>query len=139
MLGCKYDAAQVIESVHNYIDFDRFILHKGAISAAAGELCVVALNMSEGVLLCKGRGAEDWNYSCAHEAGRALSRTEAGRLKMSKFKDAMSGVYSSSVIKACLDEAPEAYKDSKMIIGAIQETVEIIDQMKPVLNIKAVT
>ena len=30
--------------------------------------------MAEGVLLCKGKGNEDWNNSCAHGAGRQITR-----------------------------------------------------------------
>ena len=39
-LGCEFSRNKVIDTVHNYIDFDRMILRKGAISAEEGELCI---------------------------------------------------------------------------------------------------
>ena len=140
VLNVKYDDSQIIESVHNYIDFDDFIIRKGAISAQKDKVCIVSLNMRDGIILCKGKGEEDWNFSCAHGAGRNMSRTDCMRqLKMSQFEADMSGIYSSSILRETLDEAPRAYKDSKMIIDIIQQSVEIIEQLRPVLNIKAIT
>jgi tRNA-splicing ligase RtcB len=138
VLNLEYDEGQIIETIHNYIDFEDFIIRKGAIAARKDQLCIVSLNMKEGILLCKGKGNEDWNYSCAHGLGRTSSRAEAvKRLTMSQFEADMSGVYSSSVVRETLDEAPRAYKDSKMVIQLIEQSVEIIDQLRPILNIKA--
>ena len=39
----------------------------------------------------------------------------------------MEGVYTTSVNKTTLDEAPMAYKSLKDIIDVIQETVDVID------------
>jgi len=58
-------------------------------------------------------------------------------LKMSQFEADMSGIYSSSIVRETLDEAPRAYKDSGAIMRLIEQTVEIIEQLKPVLSIKA--
>ncbi len=139
-LGLKYDETQIIESVHNYIDFNDFIIRKGAISAYKDKLCIVSLNMRDGILLCKGKGEEDWNYSCAHGCGRHVSRKESMQtLKMSQFEADMSGIFSSSVVRECLDEAPRAYKDIGMIMGLIEQTVQIVEHLRPVLSIKATT
>lgn len=140
ILNVPYDSKNIIESVHNYIDFSDFIVRKGSISAHKDQLCIVSLNMRDGILLCKGKGNDDWNFSCAHGAGRALSRNKANNMiKMSKFQADMSGIYSSSVVKECKDEAPDAYKDSNKIIEIIEYTVEIVDRLTPILNIKATT
>ena len=56
---------------------------------------------------------------------------------MKDFIDSMKGIYSSSICKNTLDEAPQAYKDSKEIETLIEPTANIIDRLKPVLNIKA--
>lgn len=48
----------------------------------------------------------------------------------------MKGIYSTSVTQYTLDEAPEAYKDSKIIEEAIKPTAEILDRIKPVHNMK---
>ena len=49
----------------------------------------------------------------------------------------MKGIYTTSVSEATLDEAPMAYKSLEDIIGVIQESVDIIDVMKPIYNFKA--
>ena len=48
----------------------------------------------------------------------------------------MKDVVSTSVGKSTLDEAPQAYKDSKMIELAIAPTCTILDRVKPILNLK---
>ena len=49
----------------------------------------------------------------------------------------MKGIVSTSVGQSTLDEAPDAYKDAKMIEEAIEPTATILERVKPVLNIKA--
>jgi len=48
--------SRIIESIHNYIDMKDFIIRKGAISAHKDKLCLVALNMRDGILLVEARG-----------------------------------------------------------------------------------
>jgi tRNA-splicing ligase RtcB (3'-phosphate/5'-hydroxy nucleic acid ligase) len=139
-----FDPSKKIESIHNYIDFEDFIMRKGAISSKKDEICLIALNMAEGVLLCKGKGNEDWNYSCAHGAGRQMTREKAIKSRIPIEKRLIkilekNGVYSSaqSQIKLLVDEAPECYKESGLIVERIQPTVEIIDHLKPFINIKS--
>ena len=126
------------ETIHNYIDFDRMILRKGAVSAEKDEKLLIPINMRDGSLICVGKGNEDWNYSAPHGAGRLMSRTKARKtLKMAKFKEQMKGIYSTSVSKKTLDESPDAYKPVSEIIEAITDTVDIIDKLKPIYNFKA--
>ena len=88
----------VCDTIHNYIDFTRGIIRKGAVRAEAGETLVIPMNMRDGVLLCKGKGNPDWNYSAPHGAGRVLSRAQAKRqLDMAEFESQMEGIYSTSV------------------------------------------
>ena len=136
-MGVEYNKENLIETTHNYIDFKRFILRKGAISAEENEKCLISLNMRDGILLCKGKGNPDWNYSSAHGCGRIMSRGEARKLlRMKDFYKEMSEVYSSSICQETLDEAPMAYKDSEMIKKYIGDSVEILSQLKPIINIK---
>ena len=136
-----FNPEKKIESIHNYIDFDSLILRKGAISAQQGELCLIALNMAEGILLCEGKGNEDWNFSCAHGAGRKITREKAIKSKihiLKRLKKIMeeNGVYSGSILRILVDEAPECYKDSDIIIERIQPSIEIKEHLKPFINIK---
>jgi len=127
-----------IETIHNYVDFKRMILRKGAVSAEKGEQLLIPMNMRDGSLLCVGKGNEDWNYSAPHGAGRLMSRKKAKQvLDMSEFEKQMENVYSTSVVKGTLDEAPNAYKPMKEIINQIKDTVDIVDILKPIYNFKS--
>lgn len=136
-LNIIYDVDNAIESVHNYIDFQRMILRKGAISAEQDQLCIVSLNMRDGILICKGKGNPDWNYSCAHGCGRLMSRKEATQtFNMKKYKEIMKDVYSTCINKDTLDEIPLAYKSVSLIKNAITDSVDILEHLVPIINIK---
>lgn len=138
MSALDAEGEYVCDTVHNYIDFDRNIIRKGAVRAEADETLVIPMNMRDGVLLCRGKGNPDWNYSAPHGAGRVLARGQAKRqLDMEEFEQQMAGIYSSSVCPSTLDESPMAYKDMQTIIDCIGDTVEVIQTIKPILNIKA--
>jgi tRNA-splicing ligase RtcB (3'-phosphate/5'-hydroxy nucleic acid ligase) len=138
-LDMDFDCSRIIESVHNYIDFSVHppVLRKGAISAAAGEMCIVALNMRDGIILCRGRGNPEWNCSCAHGCGRIMSRSEARRrIKLKEFKKVMRDVVTTSVCENTLDESPQAYKDMNVIIDALAPTAEVVVRLCAVMNVK---
>ena len=120
------------------IDTDEMILRKGAIAAHDGELVLIPLNMRDGSVLARGRGNADWNYSAPHGAGRLLSRSAARReLSLDEYRAQMAGVYTTCVCASTLDEAPGAYKAREDIIDAIAESVDIIEELRPVYNFKA--
>ncbi len=136
-LGVEFKNENLVETIHNYIDFKRLILRKGAISAEKDELCIISLNMRDGVLLCKGKGNIEWNYSSAHGCGRIMSRRDAIQsFNMKDYKECMKDIYSSCINKDTLDEIPLAYKDVDFIKKAIGDSVSIIKQLKPIINIK---
>lgn len=127
-----------IESVHNYIDMESMILRKGAISAKYGEYCVIPMNMRDGVLICKGKGNEDWNCSAPHGAGRLYSRSKAKELfTVDEYAKSMEGIYTTCVSQDTLDEAPFVYKDMNEIMDCIKPTVKAIDRLVPIYNFKA--
>lgn len=131
-------AVEGFETIHNYIDMENKILRKGAISAQKGEKCLIPLNMRDGSLICIGKGNEDWNYSAPHGAGRLMSRAAAKEsITLTQYKEAMEGIYSSTINKSTIDEAPFAYKPIEDIIDNIGDTVEIVKQIKPIYNFKA--
>lgn len=131
-------ALSAFHTVHNYINSKEMILRKGAISAHKDELLLIPINMRDGSILAKGKGNPEWNYSAPHGAGRIMSRTQAKRtFDLNAYKKTMEGIYSTSINKATLDEAPMAYKSIENIIEDIQGCVDIIDIIKPVYNFKA--
>ena len=69
--------------------------------------------------------------------GRIMSRRDARTtFTMKQYKEEMKNVFSTYVVKDTLDEIPNAYKDSKQIQDLIIPSVEIIKQLKPILNVK---
>ena len=125
-------------TVHNYIDTDSMILRKGAVSAKKGEVLLIPINMRDGSLVCTGKGNADWNCSAPHGAGRIMTRGEAKEtLTLSEFKKQMEGIYTTSVSRSTIDEAPMAYKSMDDITGNIKDTVEIDEIIKPIYNFKA--
>lgn len=135
---CQAKVIERIVSVHNYVDFQDHMIRKGAIRSYEGEKMVVPFNMRDGLAICEGKSNADWNCSCSHGAGRRLSRNKAkSELKLEDFENQMQGIYSTSVCKSTLDEAPDAYKATQTIIDAIADTCTILYFIKPTINLKA--
>ena len=131
-------AGEAFHTVHNYIATDERILRKGAIAAHAGERVLIPINMRDGSILAVGRGDPDWNWSAPHGAGRLMSRTAAKeRLSMEEFRETMADVYTTAVNENTLDEAPMAYKSLADIIDVIEDSVDVIEVLKPIYNFKA--
>jgi RNA-splicing ligase RtcB len=136
--GMGLTGVDCFTTVHNYIDTDTMVLRKGAVSAKAGELLLIPINMRDGSLICVGKGNNDWNQSAPHGAGRLMSRKAAfATLSMAEYTSEMSGVYTTSVNPGTLDESPMAYKSIDEIISHIAPTAEIIERVRPTYNFKA--
>ena len=127
-----------INSIHNYIDTENMILRKGAISAQSGQLLVIPLNMRDGLLLCKGKGNPEWNYSAPHGAGRLYSRSKAKEtFTVEQYAEQMKGIFSTCINESTIDEAPFVYKDYQEIMECVEPTVETLDRLIPIFNFKA--
>ena len=140
LFSCDFETINTMDcftTMHNYID-DNNIVRKGAISAQNGEKLLIPINMRDGCILGVGKGNEDWNCSAPHGAGRLMSRAKAKEtLTMGEYKNAMNGIYTTSVCYETLDEAPQAYKPLEEITELIKPTVDIISILKPIYNFKA--
>ena len=127
----------VFETIHNYLGDDN-IIRKSAISAKKGERVFIPLNMRDGSIIGIGKGNEDWNNSAPHGAGRLMSRAKAREsIDLAAYEKSMEGIFTTSVSKDTIDEAPFAYKPSKKIIEQIADTVDVVEVIKPVYNFKA--
>ncbi len=126
-----------IETIHNFIDFNDFVIRKGAIRSYENELMIIPFNMRDGLLVCEGKSNPEWNFSAPHGAGRVMSRTQAKKnLNVDTFKEQMKEIYSTSVGIGTLDESPDTYKDASLIENAISDTATIIHRIKPLHNMK---
>lgn len=134
----ELEAEESFTTVHNYIDLEKMILRKGAVSAEEGQKLLIPINMRDGSLICLGKGNPEWNFSAPHGAGRLMSRTKArASLTMEEFHKQMQGIYTTCVRKETLDESPMAYKSMEEITSQIEPTVQILERVRPVYNFKA--
>ena len=134
----RVEPIEAFRTVHNYIDFEDNIIRKGAIRCNKGEKIIIPLNMSSGSIIGIGKGNEDWNCSGPHGAGRLMSRSKARKsISIDDFRNAMSGIFTTSVNESTIDESPMAYKDASEIIELIKDTVDIIEVIHPIYNFKS--
>jgi len=136
----KLNKAKVVSriaSIHNYIDYQDHIIRKGSIRSYDGELMVIPFNMRDGLAICMGKSNADYNFSAPHGCGRLMSRSKAvSTLSVNEFVDQMKGIYSTSVGKNTIDEAPNAYKSKDEILELIKPTCDVLYIIKPVINLK---
>lgn len=141
IVACSGQNVNIVERIyttHNYIDFAMKMLRKGAMAAPQGRKLVIPFNMRDGLIICHGKGNDDWNQSAPHGAGRLLSRSDAKELiDLEEYRESMKGIYSTSVGTGTIDESPMAYKDPKEILQLIADTVEVDYFIRPVINMKA--
>ncbi len=136
--GMHWHVKEQFTTTHNYIDLDHMILRKGSVSAQAGEILLIPMNMRDGSLLCRGKGNPDWNASAPHGAGRLMSRSQAKTdCSIAEYRKQMQGIYTTSVSMDTLDECPMAYKPMEEIIANLEPTAEILEIIKPIYNFKA--
>ena len=128
----------VATTLHNYVDAENHIVRKGAINCT-NDVCLVPLNMRDGLLVIAGGENDDWNNSLPHGAGRKMSRAAAHEsLQMDVYKEAMKDVYSTCVTESTLDEAPGAYNNTNALISILsQNGFKILNQLRPIYNFKA--
>ncbi|MBO0457786.1 RtcB family protein [Enterococcus hulanensis] len=126
------------DSPHNYIDLKHMILRKGAASARKNEKMIVPLNMKDGSIIGVGKGNAEWNYSGPHGAGRMMSRSQArASISLDNYQHMMRHVWTTSVSKKTLDEAPKAYKSKKQLLTNLHETMDVKEIIRPLYNFKS--
>lgn len=97
-----------------------------------------------GIVIGKGKGNKDYNWSAPHGAGRLYGRKDMIRrldsgtfYSMEAFEESMKGIYTTSVNRSTFDESPFAYKPWESILEYLYETVDVEQVAKPVYNLKA--
>lgn len=133
----------LINKTHNSVELeytDTWITRKGATSADWDEWGVIPGNMKDGSFITKGLGNRDSLYSCAHGAGRVLSRDKAkSKLSLEKFEEEMedSKIAHCPITKRTLAEAPKAYKDIFKVLNEQMGTLlSVEERVLPVVNFK---
>lgn len=123
---------------HNHAEIkDGYIIHrKGATHAEDGMIGVIPGNMKDGSFIVKGKGNITSICSSSHGAGRVLSRSQAKKtLLLADLYEDMENIVTNHS-DATLDEAPKAYKNIFEVMKLQEDLVEVIEHIKPLLNIK---
>jgi len=133
---------EAINCHHNYVARERhfgedlFITRKGAISARVGELGIIPGSMGARSYIVRGLGDEQSFCSCAHGAGRRMSRSAAKR-RFSRFdlEEQTAGIECRKD-GGVVDEIPAAYKDIDRVMDNQRDLVEVVHTLKQVLCVK---
>lgn len=95
------------------------------------------VHSGKGIAICEVLGNPDWNYSMCHGCGRIMSRSKAKEIiKIEDYQETMKGIYSTSIGKSTIDEAPQAYKSKDEILEYIKPNCKVKFFMHPVINLK---
>jgi len=127
---------------HNYVEREThygekvWLTRKGAIRAGAGELGIIPGSMGARSYIVRGKGAAESFHSCAHGAGRRMSRNAARKaFDLNDLAKQTEGVVCRKD-QGVLDEIPAAYKDIDQVMANQSDLVEVVHTLKQVLCVK---
>ncbi|MCZ6859424.1 MAG: RtcB family protein [Alphaproteobacteria bacterium] len=113
-----------------------WVTRKGAVRARDGDLGIIPGSMGVRSYIVRGKGSAESFHSCAHGAGRAMSRKAAKeRFTLKDHRAATEGVECRKD-KDVLDETPGAYKDIDAVMAAQSDLVEVVHSLKQVVCVK---
>lgn len=151
--------AKCIFTVHNHHNFawkenhfgqTYFVVRKGCTPAFPGQFGFVGSNMGSYSYIIKGLDtplAKKSLYSTVHGAGRVISRTKAAgkrKWKRGKSVQVSKGIINFRTVQDKLklmgielrggaaDEAPECYKNLHDVLACHQDTIAIVQKLRPV-------
>ena len=127
---------------HNYVErenhFGRnvWVTRKGAIRARDGELGIIPGSMGTRSYIVRGKGNLDSYCSCAHGAGRRMSRSAARKTFTVGDLIAQTKGVECRKDDAVLDEIPGAYKDIDAVMENQRDLVDVVHPLRAVLCVK---
>ena len=134
--------SQAINCHHNYVTTEEhfgasvFVTRKGAIRAGNGDLGIIPGSMGAKSYIVSGKGNAESFYSCAHGAGRRMSRTEAKRRFKARDVEQQTRGIECRKDKGVVDEIPAAYKDIDRVMDNQTDLVDIVHTLKQVVCVK---
>jgi tRNA-splicing ligase RtcB len=127
---------------HNYVEREShfgeqvWLTRKGAIRARHGDLGIIPGSMGARSYIVRGKGSIESFHSCAHGAGRRMSRNAAQKaFGVPDLIEQTNGVICRKD-KGVLDEIPGAYKDIDEVMANQSDLVEVVHTLKQVLCVK---
>ena len=133
---------EAVNCHHNYVEREThygesvWVTRKGAIRARAGDLGIIPGSMGTRSYIVRGKGGAEAFQSCAHGAGRRMSRTQAEkRYSVADLAEQTAGVVCRKD-KGVLDEIPGAYKDIDEVMANQSDLVEVLHTLKQIICVK---
>ncbi|MCO1333309.1 RtcB family protein [Microbulbifer sp. OS29] len=134
--------SEAINCHHNYVvrenhfARDVFVTRKGAISAQRDQLGIIPGSMGAKSFVVRGLGNPESFCSCAHGAGRKMSRSAARqRFSRRDLEEQTRGIQCRKD-SGVLDEIPAAYKDIDTVMENQSDLVEVVHTLRQVVCIK---
>ena len=146
VLGRDVATADEVNCHHNFTEReehggrDVWVTRKGAIRARVGDRGLIPGAMGQRSYVIRGLGNDASYESCAHGAGRRMSRRQARKqLTIESFSEAMGlAAWQHASAQALLDEHPEAYKPIDVVMRDQADLVEIEHELHGIANYKGV-
>ncbi len=135
-------AEAAINCHHNYAAKEThdgteiYVTRKGAIRAGAGELGIIPGSMGARSYIVRGKGSAKSFESCAHGAGRRMSRGAARRHFSREDLERQTEGVECRKDGGVIDEIPGAYKDIDQVMANQDDLVETVHTLKQVLCVK---
>jgi tRNA-splicing ligase RtcB len=133
---------QAINCHHNYVEREAhlgahvWVTRKGAVRAGAGDLGIIPGSMGAKSYIVRGKGNPESFHSCAHGAGRRMSRGEAKRRFTLAEHAAATAAVECRKDAGVIDETPMAYKDIDAVMAAQEDLVEVVHTLRQVVCVK---
>ena len=133
---------EAINCHHNYVARERhfgedvYVTRKGAIRAGAGELGIIPGSMGARSYIVRGKGNPESLHSCAHGAGRRMSRKQAKKLFNRKDLELQTRGVECRKDKGVIDEIPGAYKNIDDVMSNQTDLVDVVHTLKQVVCVK---
>lgn len=131
-----------VNTHHNYTEkiplhgTDLWLTRKGAIDARDGVMGLIPGSMGTRSYVTRGKGNADALYSAPHGAGRVMSRRQAKKhFTAADLDHAMKGIVYRPGAQ-WVDEIPAAYKNIDQVMADAANLVEIVHELRQVLNVK---
>ena len=138
----KVETLETIHCHHNYVSEEThfgekvLVTRKGAISAKKGELGIIPGSMGTKSYIVRGLGNPQSFQSASHGAGRRLSRSQTKKIYSVKDLEIQTQGIECRKDSGVLDEIPQAYKDIDIVIRQQADLIEIVHELKQIINVK---
>jgi tRNA-splicing ligase RtcB len=133
---------EAVNCHHNYVARERhygsdvWVTRKGAIRARQGDLGIIPGSMGAKSYIVRGRGCAESFESCAHGAGRRMSRTQANKTFSAHDVERQTEGVVCRKDRGVVDEIPSAYKDIDAVMANQSDLVEVVHTLKQVICVK---